>query len=364
MMIETGTVLASGEGGYAHYRIPALIRTDDRTLVLFCEGRQNRRDDFCSIHLLATRSDDGGRSWRTPRVVWREGVADENVSIGNPCPVLDATTGTVWVLFTRNNEQVLASASHDAGDTWSRPREISNDVCPAHWGRYWTGPGHAIQLGHGPARGRLLFPSYHIEGRAGQCDIMRSHAVYSNDHGESWQVGTGTTLGPDIRETIFERDWWPGGFVWAGCECLAAELPNGDVYLTVRNQTRYRDSKAFTRSRDGGVTWEPLALHEEVPGLRCQSALTDLPKENELLLTAIGASPEGGPRRDLTAFLSVDGGRSWPRRKLVHAGQAAYSDLCVRTDGRVLCAFEGAGTDLREGIHLAAFDREWLCASA
>jgi sialidase-1 len=269
--------------------------------------------------------------------------------------VVERASGRVVLVFTRNNEQALVSTSDDDGLSWSAPRDLTADVRPEHWLRYWTGPGHGIQLRHGPHAGRLVVPSYHLEPhRAGGHDICRSHMVYSDDGGATWLVGKGTQLGPEIDEVAFEAGWWPKGFVWSGCECQAAELHDGELYLTVRNQVRFRERKAWARSRDGGQSWTPLALQSELPGLKCQSSVLLLAEGSEaqpdrLLFAGIADSGEAG-RRDLTLFESPDGGRTWPRSRLLHAGPSAYSDLCQLSDGRVLCAYEGGAQHAYEGI--------------
>ncbi len=53
----------SGEGGYACYRIPALIALSDREIVAFAEGRKQNCADFGDVDILMRRSNDGGQSW-------------------------------------------------------------------------------------------------------------------------------------------------------------------------------------------------------------------------------------------------------------------------------------------------------------
>ena len=44
-------------------------------------------------------------------------------------------------------------------------------------------------------------------------------------------------------------------------------------------------------------------------------------------------------RERLTVFRSDDGGRSWPRKLLVHAGPSAYSSMLL-SGGRILILYE------------------------
>ena len=59
-----------------------------------------------SADLLLKYSTDGGRNWSPQRVIWDDGPN----TCGNPCPVLDEQTGTVWLLVTRNDGRENESA--------------------------------------------------------------------------------------------------------------------------------------------------------------------------------------------------------------------------------------------------------------
>src|SRR5437016_2492805 len=95
---EQVDVFISGKDGYHTYRIPAVIVTPRGTVLAFCEGRKNGRGDSGDIDLMLKRSFDGGTTWKENQVVADEGTD----TVGNPCPVIDRSTGTIWLLLTRN----------------------------------------------------------------------------------------------------------------------------------------------------------------------------------------------------------------------------------------------------------------------
>ncbi len=166
-------VFVSGREGYHTYRIPALIVAGDGALLAFCEGRKKAQSDAGDIDLLVKRSIDGGKTWGPQEVVWDDG---EN-TCGNPCPVVDRTTGTIWLPMTWNHgkdtenqikqntgkdtRRVFLTHSDDNGRTWAKPREITAEVKRPEWRWYATGPGVGIQLTRGPWKGRLLIPCDH-----------------------------------------------------------------------------------------------------------------------------------------------------------------------------------------------------------
>ena len=134
------SVFVSGQGGYHTYRIPSLIVTPKGHLLAFCEGRKAGRGDAGDIDLLLKRSTDGGKTWGKTQVVWD----DAGNTCGNPCPVVDAKTGTVWLLMTHNlgidteativsgkskgTRTVWVTRARTTAATWAKPAEITKDV--------------------------------------------------------------------------------------------------------------------------------------------------------------------------------------------------------------------------------------------
>ena len=353
----------SGQEGYHTYRIPAMVVTNTGSVLAFCEGRKESDNDDGNIHILVKRSTDGGQHWSAAACVHKEEVGSEKVTIGNPCPVVDANTGVVWLAFTRNNRTAYVTRSDDDGVSWRTPTEITKAVKPTGWNRYWTGPGHGAQLERGSRKGRLVVPSYHTE-KQGPAKSMRSHMVYSDDHGATWQIGGSTALSPGMRES---KTHW--GNIWMGCECMAVEAVDGRLYLAVRNQDIRTGRRAYSWSDDGGETWSPLHLDQSLPDPTCQASIIrysdeDNGERNMILFSNPGgisdADVRQAARTRMTIRLSYDECRSWPVSRLIHAGPAAYSDLAVLREGTILCLYEGGETHPYERLRLALLDIEWL----
>jgi sialidase-1 len=338
--VEEQTLFQAGDGGYHTYRIPSLIATKGGVVLAFCEGRKNNRGDTGDIDLVLRRSTDGGKTWGKVQVVWDE--ADN--TCGNPCPVVDQKTGTVWLLLTHNlrgdteakivagtskgSRTVWVTKSTDDGATWDKPVEISKDVKKPGWTWYATGPGVGIQL----KGGRLLIPCDH---KADGGKVRGSHAVYSDDGGKTWKIGG--IVGPECNE------------------CQAAELSDGRVMLNMRT-FRKTNRRLVAISSDGGETFgEPAddpALIEPV----CQASLIRLPEKGGLLFS----NPASTKREKMTVRLSPDDGKTWPHARLLYDGPAAYSCLSVLPDGRIGCLYERGEKDPYGRIVLARFGRDWL----
>jgi sialidase-1 len=343
---EQLAVFEAGKDGYHTYRIPALIVSPKGVLLAFCEGRKGGRGDTGDIDLLLKRSFDGGRTWRETQTVWDE--ADN--TCGNPCPVVDASTGTIWLLLTHNlrrdteaqivdgtskgTRTVWVAKSTDDGATWSRPVEITRDVKRPDWTWYATGPGVGIQL----RSGRLVVP---CDNKVAVSKARQSHVIYSDDHGTTWKLGG--VLGPNCNES------------------QVAELSDGRLTINMRSyQANHR--RLVATSKDRGMTWteprEDATLIEPV----CQASLLrhrpSAGDKNYLVFS----NPASTKREKLTLRASEDDGRTWPIQRLLHTGPAAYSCLTTLPDGTLACLYERGRKEPYETITLARFPFSWLLA--
>ncbi|HOB73548.1 MAG TPA: sialidase family protein [Phycisphaerae bacterium] len=352
---EQQELFVSGTDGYHTYRIPALIVTARGTLLAFCEGRKNSGADSGDIDILFKRSTDAGRTWEETRLIADHGPH----TIGNPCPVVDRKTGTIWLLLTGNLAQdvegkILSGASigtrtvwvcrsDDDGITWTTPVEITSSVKDPAWTWYATGPGCGIQL----RSGRMVIPCDH--NLADQARTRRSHVIYSDDHGQTWKLGG--VAGPDTNE------------------CQVVELADGTLMLNMRNYakgTGRQSLRAISTSTDAGQTWTPPTYSAELVEPVCQAAFVRF---------ADPLSPPAGPapllfsnpastkRANMTVRVSYDEGRTWPIARQINPGPSAYSALAVLPDRTIALFYERGEKNPYEKITLARFSFEWLTSA-
>ncbi len=343
--ISVQTIWKSGEGGYHTYRIPAIIEAADGSLVAFCEGRRAGRSDAGNIDLLVKRSIDSGKTWGRSEVLWDDG----GNTCGNPCPVLDRATGTLWLLLTHNlgidheseivagtsvgSRTVWVTSSQDHGVTWKEPHEITSTTKQADWTWYATGPGVGVQLQSAEHRGRLVIPCDH---KVLGSKKLYSHVIYSDDHGMSWRLGGRS---PDDLNN----------------ECQLVELHDGRLLMNMRHYDRKRLTRSLSYSEDGGETWSGNFFHAQLVDPICQAALISLPSDKvQPLLFSNPASQK--KRVNLTVRLSYDEGKTWPLKRVLHKGPAAYSALVALRSGRIGCLYESGERSSYESIRLALFD--------
>ena len=345
-------VFVSGTGGYHTCRIPAMVVSTNGTVLAFCEGRKNSASDTGDIDLLLKRSPDGGQTWSAQQVVWSDG----NNTCGNPAPVVDRDTGTIWLLMTWNSgsegerainngtskdtRRVFVTSSHDDGLTWSKPREITGDVKKPDWRWYATGPVNGIQLTRGKYRGRLVIPANHTEvGEDGNL-VSHSQIIYSDDHGKTWHLG-----GVAGRFTN---------------ESTVTECADGSLLLNMRSY-RGKHRRAIARSRDGGATWSEVTSDETLIEPVCQgSILRDTWPDASQKSRILFSNPASLKRERMTVRVSYDEGATWPVSKLVHGDPSAYSCLAVLPNNQIGCLYECGKKSAYEKIALARMSMDWL----
>lgn len=342
-------VFKKGDAGYHTFRIPAIVKTREGTLLAFAEARKDGRGDAGNIDMVVSRSSDQGRSWSSPIVIWD----DEQNTCGNAAPVVDQTTGTIWLLLTWNlgsdhereilagtsesPRRVFVSSSTDDGVTWAVPKDISNSTRKDHWRWYATGPGNAIQLQKGGHAGRLLVPANHSDHSDSSKHHYRSHVFYSDDHGATWQLGA-------VQEEKTN-------------ESAIVELASGDVMQIMRSY-HGTNQRAVGLSADGGDSWQKQYLEEDLTTPVCQASAIRFSWPSESTPSRLlFSSPKGKKRADMHVWLSYDEGETWPVSRRIYEGGSAYSNLVKLSDRQIGLLFE---KDNYASIVFTQFGVDWL----
>jgi len=345
--IQQDTIWEKGDNGYHTYRIPAIVVTKNNTILAFAEGRKNHGGDSGNIDLVMKRSSDGGKTWSKQIVVWDDGKN----TCGNPSPVVDQNTGTIWLLSTWNRgedrehqiikqhskdtRRVFVMSSNDDGVTWSKAKEITTDVKKKNWTWYATGPGSGIQIQKGKFAGRMVVACDHIEAKSRH---YYSHIIYSDDNGKSWKLG-GRTPKHKVNE------------------CEVVELTDGQLMLNMRNYDRSKKKRQVASSSDGGITWENQGFDNTLIEPICQASIQRFSwpgaeSKNVILFS----NPASTRRNKMTVRASFDDGKSWTVKRQLNAGPSAYSDLAVLNNGTVLCLYERGKRGAYDEISLAKFE--------
>lgn len=325
---DTTTVFEPKEGQYSSMRIPALVMTQQETLLAFAAGRMESASDWADMDLVMKRSEDGGKTWGPLQVVAQQAGGKPT---DNPTPIV-GNDGVIHLVYQRDYAYAYYTRSIDDGLTWAPPTNITSAFeafkSVYDWKVAAPGPGHSIQL----RSGRLVVPVWLAD--SDRLIPHRSHrpsriaTIYSDDNGETWLSGE---MVPDVD-----------GFKNPS-ETMAVELEDGRVMLNIRNESEVR-RRGISFSPDGISGWtQPTyvaALFEPV----CMGSIvrTHHPEKGNILLFVNPDSKDlpKHPRANLTIKVSFDDGKTWPVAKVLDAGVAGYADLAVGADGQVYCLYE------------------------
>jgi sialidase-1 len=342
---EITPVILWGKNNTSHnnYRIPSLIVTKKGTLLAFAEGRD--AGDAGNIDILLKRSEDNGKTWSEQIVVWD----DADNTCGNPCPVVDQTSGRIilfmtWNLGADHESKILKKESLDTrrpylcysdddGLSWSIPEEKTHTCKDPSWGWYATGPGVGIQLKSEKYKNRLIIPSNNSYNEENEDHYTRydgvgysSHVLLSDDNGQSWRMSEN---------------------IKSGCnESQIVELSDGSLMMNMRSYND-KDCRAVAISNDGGETWSDIEHTLQLVEPKCQASIVHYGDYagKEMYLFSNPATTSS--RTMMTVKTSFDDCKTWSNSKLIYSGEAAYSCLTVLPNGDVGLFFEIKGSDAR-----------------
>ena len=283
--------------------------------------------------------------------------------------VNDDASGDVHAVFCHDYNRVFHIVSHDDGETFSAPEEITSvfDAFKADydWAVVATGPAHGTQL----RNGRMIFPLWMSDGSGSEFGPEhRGHRpsvvsmLYSDDHGTTWQAG-------EIVARHGEND------IINPSETIMVELADGSVMFNMRSESKKR-RRLTAVSPDGVSNWSAPTFDEALLEPVCMASLLRIswPEDGEGRILFANPNnlendliPPGGDlahdRKRLTVKLSRDDGRSWPVSKVLEAGPSGYSDLAMLADNTVLCLYENELVEKMcddKYLTLARFNMEWL----
>ncbi|WP_236973805.1 sialidase family protein [Membranihabitans maritimus] len=316
-------------------RFPNIIVTTKGT-VLAIWGRETVR---------VKRSEDGGNTWSHEITIGR--------GLHGGGAIVDDNTGRVFVFVEEKHPPAKSKMyiSDDDGISWHKKAIKITENSLGHIPSMHMNEA-GITLKYGKYKGRIIKPTRYY-GKGNDRPFWDDHytnAMYSDDHGDTWQTSE------------------PFPATGTG-EAAIVELSNGTLYYNSRRHksTDGRDPKRrhTAISEDGGKTWMDLKVVSELPdgdqgrdyGL--MAGLTKLSHgDKDLLLFSNIISDD--IRKNGFVWVSEDDGKTWPYKKLIDAGSFAYSSMTYGKDnspsaGYIYLFYEGA-----ENGRVARFNIPWL----
>lgn len=281
----------AGEGGYACFRLPALLRlptVDNQSLALYAEGRLKSCSDYAPIDLVYKISRDNGRTWSNVSILCTDGCTTHNGthdaayvnSTNQPTPVAvpgqGSKPGFIVMLCQRGGHLWTSRSLNPLGTAWEPLNDTNLKLVPG------PTPGVVLQ------NGRMVVAAY-------------GQALISDDSGRSWRGS---------------ESFGPGGKIPNAGEGEVAIAPNGSLLMNYRGSHPYKRVLAY--SQDKGETWGAEFMPMPELGGSVEGSMITINDRN-LMLTAspFGIGPDwghrcAGPGRcNMTVWASTDSGSAW-----------------------------------------------------
>lgn len=351
------------DGNEQYYRIPAVAKFPDGTLVALCD-----RGDI-SGNIKVKRSFDNGNTWSSEIRL----APDMSANHGDAALAYDTKTKRMVCLFNagksfnyNSGAQIWMTTSTD-GVNWTEPVEKTSQFKDAaKWENGFVASGNMLCTKDGAlmvvANGCMKYTwnPFVETNYVASHEKTYEYVFKSTDGGVNWTLlspaGSNGKNGP------------VSGY---GNEAKLVELSNGNLLCSVRSNT-YDSTKKYHRfslSEDGGKTWTQIsegAINEckASSGSNSDIISLDYNGQNYLILAVASNTSASDCRRDINVYYSTDQGKSWNSRML-YKGCAGYASL-VKLD-------EGAGTIGalvevgQSGYYFSqnffTFNMEWLLSS-
>lgn len=388
------TLAQNGEGLFPYYRIVGLANLGNGVILASFDGRPDGGDSPSPNSILQRRSTDGGETWDDVTYIAKGQEGDDSTGVqkygfSDPSYVVDHRTGKVFNfhVFSKNQgfagsvlgnndtnldvQSTEVSVSTDGGVSWSTdpdnqpnlppvaadepgaPPLITRAVKPVGKtvdgvdnvggvvGMFATS-GEGIQLRYGEHAGRLI---QQYVGRIIQPDgkiAQQAYSVYSDDGGDTWQMGTPVGEGMDENKVV--------------------ELSNGDVMLN----SRPSDGSGYRKvaiSTDGGETYSKPKTEEQLPDPANNGAIARMypnaekGSANAKILLFTNANSKTS-RQNGTIRYSCDDGKTWSDGRVFHSAEMSYSTVTALGNDQVGIFYEA-----KDKLVFAKVDKDYIGVS-
>ena len=352
------------------YRIPAIARTGNNTLVVVSDyrhnlddiGRDNHGTGTKRIDLVMRTSNDNGATWSATRTIaagdnsktgsYLRAFGDAAIAAyGNNILVMAAAGDVLYTAGTTSNPNRMARIySTDNGENWTieemttKMYSQSTSLIPSAGSAFFGSGKLAVDENFNNTGKARIYGALLV--RIGS-NNYNNFAVFSDDLGATWKI-----LGGDNTNPIASGD-----------EPKIEILPNGQIMLSARRGGG-RVFRVFTYGDDkanGAGSWGNAAVNG------CDNGGSNATNGEIICLNAkkidgtavkllLQSQPQGGSnqydRNNVTiwykevsaaeTYTSATIASDWTQGKQVSTVKSAYSAMCLQENGKIAFFFEEA----------------------
>lgn len=364
------------------YRIPAIVKTQDGTLIAASDYRYCGGDvGNGRVDIVVRRSSDNGATWSDQETVaqgWRnttekpdgnDAITETPYGFGDATLVADDQSGAVLLGYVgapssatcwTDKPDYFFQQSLDNGQKWGEKfsvmSQLKNKVNATGYTltNFFVGSGKIVMSRKYKKQGAQYKRIYCVLWGYGQLSgegMTRTNwVVYSDDFGKTWDILGGTYAAK-------------GSCDEPKCE----ELPDGNIVLSSRDGgCRWFNTFTYTDKENGTGNWGTAIKSNSVSeGLSFGGNATNgeiqvlrvLGQEGtEVHNIVLQSIPTAGSRSNVSIYYkNIDDpssysspeafSKGWTLGKVVAPYGSAYSTMCVQADGKIAFFYEDAKSD-------------------
>jgi hypothetical protein len=283
-------------------------------------------------YTVVSTSGDGGRTWKEVLAIDPDGSGP--LKAFDPQPWIDPN-GKLWIIWHHTGVKhawaITADDAEKENPVWSEPRQIANGVM-------MNKPTFL-------SNGDWLLPV--CDRKTEKISVIQS--LVSRDKGKTFAVKGEFEVSYDLKPS----------------EPMLIERKDGSLWMLVRTAQGIGESL----STDGGATWSPLKT-QAIKHTPSRFFITRLQSGNLLLVKHSGidvdpASVGKLQRRDLTAFISKDDGKTWTGGLILDERVGcSYPDGQQTADGTIHLIWDYMRSKSQEIVMTTFREEDVLAASA
>ena len=305
-------------------------KVGNRHWACFYTGGKKEPDPF--NYIVLCYSDDGGKTWVDPYIIVDHAdVNHSNIMLVVPNLFVDED-GDLWLTYLQSEFWGVrfhnAECENIEDLTWDEPIAFGSMKT--------NQPPTIITLEDGTTEWMLA-----SEGQVGDSHVGTTKIWVSKDKGKTWNIKS------QIQSSAATARRWP--------ESQVVQADGGNLILASRLEGGMAGGVEVSTSKDYGATWEKYQVNLEKPfmGPGSKFFMLRLSSGNILMIN----HDTTASRSKLKAWLSEDGGKTWPYSLMLDRRDDVSYPSAFEADGVIYATWD-KGRYIEKEFRFSSFTEE------